>query len=105
MDKITNVWTIEYCLSEECGSMASAINGKCHKYDKCRKGEERTWNCKIHHKVMNSSMVPKWYTGMSHRLHTGVWYPVDTQGCCTDCKQEYSTQLVCRNIAQVVSRK
>ena len=90
--------------SEECGLTASAINGRCCRYNKWGKGKGRTQNCKIGCKVVDSSMVPGWYAGTSHRLQTGVWHPVGMQGCHTGCKQEYSTQLVHRNVTQVVSK-
>ena len=90
--KNCKVCATEYCLSKECGSAASAINGKCHKYDEYSKREKRTWNHKICHKVTNRSMVPKWYTRTSHRLWAGVQYPGGTR--------QYAGI-----IAQVVSRK
>ena len=65
--------------------MASAINDKCCKYNRYRRG----------------SGVVKFIM----KSQTGIQYPVSTQEHCTDCKQEYSTQMVHKNIAQVVSRK
>ena len=68
------------------------------------KEKKRNQKCKIGHKVMDRSTVPEWYKGMLHRLQTGVWYPVGMEGCHTGCKQEYGTQLVHRNVTQVVSK-
>ena len=39
-----------------------------------------------------------------YTLQAEVQYPVGTQECYTGCKQEYSIQFVCRNVAQVSSR-
>ena len=68
------------------------------------KGIEGIVKCKIGCKVVDRCMVPKWYTGMSHRLQSGAQYPVGMQGCHTGCKQEYGTQLVHRSIIQVVNK-
>ena len=59
---------------------------------------------KVGCKVVDRSMVPEWYAGMSHRLRSGAWYPVGTQECHTGCDQEHSTQLVRRDVAQVANR-
>ena len=68
------------------------------------KEEEGIRKCKIGCKVADRSTVPEWYAGTSHRLQTGVQYPVGTQGHCTGCEQEYSTQLVHRRVTQVANK-
>ena len=59
---------------------------------------------KVGCRVVNRSMVPKWYAGMLHRLQSGARYPVGMQGHRTGCEQEYGTQLVHRSVVQVVNK-
>ena len=49
--------------------------------------ERESQNCRVHCKVINRNTVPS-----------------SMQEHCMGCEQEYSTQLVHRNIAQVMSR-
>ena len=68
------------------------------------KGGEGIIKGKVGHKVVDRSTVPKWYTGMSHRLRSGARYPVGMQGRRTGCKQEYGTWLVHRSVIQVANK-
>ena len=68
------------------------------------KGGEGIVKSKVGCRVVNRSTVPEWYAGTSHRLQSGTRYLVGMQGRRTGCEQEYSTQLVHRDVAQVANR-
>ena len=57
------------------------------------KEEEGIRKCKIGCKVADRSTVPEWYAGTSHRLQTGVQYPVGTQEGYTSSEQVVRTKV------------
>ena len=68
------------------------------------KGGEEIVKGKVGRKVADRSTAPEWYVGTLHRLPSGAWYLVGTQGRCTGCEQEYSTRLVHRSVIQVANK-
>ena len=44
------------------------------------------WYTEMSHRLQSGAQYP-WYAGMLHRLQTGVQYPVGTQECYTNSEQ------------------